>query len=446
MQALSPLPSESTLADKRLSEKQRADLLPKRRSGGLHFRRAQSIVQSLMSKDTPSDPNSLTSFTLFGSGLIDRLEGAFGLVRDGRERMGLRVLIAVLISWVPLLLLAAAQGLAIGPTRLESFLMDFAVNVRLLVVVPVFLLGEAIGGAQLRTVVQQFLDAGLVKEESREKFDAMVRNTVRLSRSRWTDVLLLSLAYLHSAAVLFALLFELQTSTWRVLMTDGHAVISLAGVWFFLVAFPLYSFLLWRWLLRIVLWWKLLWQISRLDLQLNPSHRDGAGGLAFLSISLEAFAFFVFGAAACSAAGIADFVVYEGNSPLQYQWDVVGFVILLLILIAGPVLFFLRPLYVGREEAIFRYGALASRQIQRIEGKWFPKRSIPGDIEMSMPDFLSITHLEHSVEAVHKMSLVPLTKEDILQLVIIALLPFIPVLATLIPMGEILSMLLKALA
>ncbi|WP_455389237.1 hypothetical protein, partial [Petrachloros mirabilis] len=119
---------------------------------------------------------------------------------------------------------------------------------------------------------------------------------------------------------------------------------------------------------------------------------------------------------------------------------------LLLILIAGPVLFFLRPLYVAREEAIFRYGALASRQIQRIEGKWFPKRSIPGDIEMSMPDFLSITHLEHSVEAVHKMSLVPLTKEDILQLVIIALLPFLPVLATQIPMGEILSMLLKALA
>lgn len=416
------------------------------RSRDLHFRLAQSIVQTLMSKDTSSDTDDLTPFTLFGSRLIDRLEGSFGLVRDGRRRMGPRVLVAVLISWVPLLLLAATQGLAIGPTRLESFLMDFAVNVRLLVVVPVFLLGEAIGGAQLGSVVQQFLDAGLVKDESRAQFDVTVRNTVRLSRSRWTDALLLSLAYLHSAAVLFALLFELQTSTWRVSVTDGHAVISLAGIWFFLVAFPLYSFLLWRWLLRIALWWRLLRQISRLDLRLTPSHKDGAGGLAFLSISLEAFAFFVFGAAALSAAEIADFVVYEGNSPLQYQWDIVGFVILLLILIAGPVLFFLRPLYVAREEAIFRYGALASRQIQQIEGKWFPKRSMPGDIELSMHDFYSITHLEHSVEAVHNMSLLPLTKEDVLQLVIIAVLPFIPVLATQVPMGEILSMLLKALA
>ena len=45
----------------------------------------------------------------------------------------------------------------------------------------------------------------------------------------------------------------------------------------------------------------------------------------------------------------------------------------------------------------------------------------------------------------HKMSHVPLTNEDVLQLVIIALLPFIPVLATQVPIGEILSLLLKAL-
>jgi len=399
-----------------------------------------------MSKDTPSVSNSSTSFTLFGSGLIDRLEETLGLVRAGQRHMGRRVLIAVLIAWLPLLLFATAQGLAIGPTRLESFLMDFAVNVRLLVVVPVFMLGEAIGGAQLRAVVQQFLDAGLVKAESRAQFDATVTDTVRLSRSGRTEAVLLSLAYLHSAVVLFMLLFELKASTWRVPMTDGHANISLAGLWFFLVAFPLYSFLLWRWLLRIALWWRLLWQISKLDLQLSPSHRDGADGLAFLSISLEAFALFVFGAAAFSAAGVADFVVYEGQSPLQYQWEIVGFVILLLILIAGPVLFFLRPLYHAREEAILRYGALASRQLRRIEGRWHPEGPMREDIELSMPDFLSITHLRDSVTAVHKMSLIPLTKEDVLQLVIIALLPFLPVLATQVPIGEILSMLLKALA
>ncbi len=120
--------------------------------------------------------------------------------------------------------------------------------------------------------------------------------------------------------------------------------------------------------------------------------------------------------------------------------------VILLVLIAGPALFFLRSLYNAREEAIFRYGALASRQIQRIEDKWLPEGPVREDAESSMPDFRSITHLGHSVTAVHKMSLIPVNKEDILLLVIIALLPFIPVLAMQIPIGEIFSVLLKVVA
>jgi hypothetical protein len=56
----------------------------------------------------------------------------------------------------------------------------------------------------------------------------------------------------------------------------------------------------------------------------------------------------------------------------------------------------------------------------------------------------SITSLGDSMTAVHKVSLVSLTNEDVLRLLIIALLPFIPVPAMQIPIAEILSMLLKA--
>jgi hypothetical protein len=159
-----------------------------------------------------------------------------------------------------------------------------------------------------------------------------------------------------------------------------------------------------------------------------------------------AFAPFVFGVTSFAAAIIADFVVYEGDKPLQYQWHVGGLVVSLIILIAGPTLFFMRSLYNAREEDIFRYGALASRQIQHIEDKWLPEGPVREDSESSMPDFRSITHLGHSVTAVHKMSLIPVDKEDILLLVVIALLPFIPVLATQIPIGEMFSVLLKVLA
>lgn len=398
-----------------------------------------------MSPDASSASGSCPQYKLYDGGPVYRLEEKLGLVRGGEWRTGFRVLFVALICWVPLLVLSAVQGLAIGPTRLESFLMDFVGNERFLLTVPVFLFGEAIGGAQLRLVVQQFLDAGLVKKECRERFDSLVQEAVRVSRSGWTALALLILAYLHSAMALSGFLFELEISTWRVPLREGHAVLSLAGAWYFLVAFPLYSFLLWRWLLRIALWWRFLWGVSGLDLQLSPSHRDGVGGLAFLSNSVEAFGPFVFGSGAIVAGTIADFVVYEGKSPLEYQWHIIGFVVFLLILIMGPVLVFMRSLYEAKETAVFQYGAMASRQIQQVEKKWIGEDPMREDFASSMPDFRAVTHFGHSVTAVRNMSLIPLHKEDVLKFIVLALLPLLPVLATQVPMGEVFSLLMKLL-
>jgi len=147
--------------------------------------------------DQPGSSTAL-SFALFDGGPFYRLQQRLGLVRDEQRRIGFRVLVAVLISWVPLVVLAAVQGVAVGPTRLESFLMDFAANVRFLVTVPVFILAEASCMTQLRSIVQQFLTAGLVKDASRASFEATVRETVRLSYSGWAEAVLVGLAYLHT--------------------------------------------------------------------------------------------------------------------------------------------------------------------------------------------------------------------------------------------------------
>ncbi|MBA5867495.1 MAG: hypothetical protein GDA67_12460 [Nitrospira sp. CR1.3] len=396
-----------------------------------------------MAQEDSSASASLTSYTLFDGGPAYRVEEKLGLLRGGQQRTGRRVLFALLVAWLPMLLLAAVQGLAVGPTRLESFLMDFIINVRFLITVPVLLVGEAICGNQLCTVVRQFLDARLVKEEARTQFDSIVRNAVRVSRSGRTDAVLVGLAYLHSGAAIIVYLYGLQEPTWRAPIRDGHVALSLAGYWHLLVAFPLYSFLLWRWLLRIALWWRFLWQVSKLELQITPSHRDGAGGLAFLSNSVEAFAPFVFAEGAIIAGTMADFVVYEGDSPLQYEWHVIAFLVFILILIVGPLLLFMRALYEAKEKGVFEYGALACRQIQQVEGKWLRDAPVKEDLESSMLDFRSVTHLGHSVNAVRNMSIFPLQKEDVLKLIVTALLPLVPVLASLVPMGEVFSLLLK---
>ncbi len=382
---------------------------------------------------------SFAEFPLFTAGPLYRLQEKLGLVREGKRRLGLTVLYSVCITWAPMALLAAAEGLAIGPTRLSSFLMDFAVNVRFLIAVPVFLLGEAMCERQLQTVVQQFQHAGLVLEEARSGFQDVIRDIVQLSRSSRVAAVLLGFAYLHSL-IAFTYIINYPEATWRFGAGDGRHVVTLAGGWYFLVSFPIYSFMLLRWVWRLGLWWRLLWRISRLELDLSPAHRDGAAGLGFLSESLLAFGGFAFALTATTAGEVADHVVYEGASPLQYEWEVGGLLVVLVIVIAGPLLLFVRQLYEAKDSAVFHYGALASRQIKQVDRKWLSGEPVQGDAGV---DFGAVHHLGNSLTAVRDMSIIPLGKDDVLKLLFVAFLPYVPLLVTLVPMDEVWKLLLK---
>src|SRR5574337_1588563 len=109
-----------------------------------------------MEQNDHARASALSDFPIFGGGPLYRLQQRTHLVREDRFRIGLAALYVALVTWAPMALLAAAQGLVIGPTRLESFLIDFSEHARLLVTVPVFLYAETICGALLRTIVQQF--------------------------------------------------------------------------------------------------------------------------------------------------------------------------------------------------------------------------------------------------------------------------------------------------
>lgn len=392
-----------------------------------------------MSTNGSSSAAPATEFPIFTGGPLYRLQQRIRLIQSGRRRLGLAALYAILAAWVPMALLSAVEGLALGPTRLESFLMDFEVYARWLITVPVFLFAEPLCENQLRAVVRQFEVAGLVVGETQAKFTALVQDAVQLSRSERTEMVLVGLAYAHSI-IAFTFVLYYPEPTWRLPLRDGHHVLSLAGAWYFLVAFPIFSFLLMRWLWRIGLWWRLLWYTSKLDLRLSPAHRDEAGGLGFLSESLSAFAGFAFAVTALTAGGLADMVVYEGESPLLHQWEVGGLELFVLFLLAGPLLLFVLRLYEAKESALFDYSALASRHIQEVDRKWLSGEPLKEDVGI---DFRAMAHMGTSMRAVREMSVIPIYKDDVLKLLFVALLPFIPLLATLVPMNEVLKLILK---
>jgi hypothetical protein len=44
-----------------------------------------------------------------------------------------------------------------------------------------------------------------------------------------------------------------------------------------------------RWYFRIFIWMRFLWQVSRIELSLVPTHPDRVGGLGFLGNTVYAF-------------------------------------------------------------------------------------------------------------------------------------------------------------
>ena len=73
-----------------------------------------------------------------------------------------------------------------------------------------------------------------------------------------------------------------EITTWRGTAEGG---LTAAGWWYALVSLPMFRFLLWRWLWRVFIWAALLWQTSKIQLRLLPTHPDQAGGLGTLGVA-----------------------------------------------------------------------------------------------------------------------------------------------------------------
>jgi hypothetical protein len=82
------------------------------------------------------------TFSLTAGGPFHRIISLIGHGNSERQRVINRALFAMLICWVPLLVLAFLQGLALGGRVTVPFLKDYAVQLRFLVALPILILAE----------------------------------------------------------------------------------------------------------------------------------------------------------------------------------------------------------------------------------------------------------------------------------------------------------------
>ncbi|MCK7478821.1 MAG: hypothetical protein M0C28_16690 [Candidatus Moduliflexus flocculans] len=102
-------------------------------------------------------------------------------------------------------------------------------------------------------------------------------------------MLLIAFVYGVGILIVWRQYMALDAATWYATPSAEGSTLSLAGMWYGYVSLPIFQFLLLRWYFRLFIWARFLWQVSRIELSLVPTHPDRVGGLGFLSDTVYAF-------------------------------------------------------------------------------------------------------------------------------------------------------------
>jgi hypothetical protein len=306
----------------------------------------------------PQDPYD---FSLVLGGPLYQLVRRARLSGGALELLRRRVIVISLFAWLPLLILSMLGGRAWGDAVTVPFLKDIEAHARFLLALPLLILAELVVHQRMRPVARQFLERGLIPESSRARFDLAIASAARLRNSVLAEVLLIAFVYLVGVLYVWPQYIALTVPTWYAVPTGAGRHLSAAGFWFVYVSLPLFQFILFRWYFRLFVWIRFLWQVTRCDLSLVPTHPDHAGGLGFLSLIVVAFAPVLLAHGVLLAGMIADRIFFHAAKLPDFKVEVVVVVLFLLVVALGPLLLFTPHLGLARRVGLREYGTLAQR-------------------------------------------------------------------------------------
>jgi hypothetical protein len=392
--------------------------------------------------DTPGDSHD---FSLVLGGPLFQLLRRAHLSDDTLMLVRRRIILISLFSWLPLLVLSALEGQMLGGKVAVPFLLDLEVHVRLLLAMPLLIIAELVVHRRMRPVLKQFLDRHLIPESAMTRFDAAVASAFRLRNSVLAEVLLIAFVYAFGVLIVWRQFVVLGTATWYATPSAEGSRLTLAGIWYGYVSMPIFQFLLLRWYFRLIIWARFLWQVSRIELSLVPTHPDRVGGLGFLSKIVYAFAPLAVAHGAMLAGPIANRIFYAGAKLPEWKGEIAVMVVFLLCVVLGPLLVFAPQLAQAKRTGLREYGTLAERYVREFDTKWLRGGAPADEPFVGSGDIQSLADLGNSFEVVQTMRVAPITKEAVLQLVAATLAPLVPLALTMMPLEELLKKLLGVL-
>ena len=384
-------------------------------------------------------------FSLVLGGPLFQLLRRAHLADDALMMARQRVVVMSLLAWLPLLLLSALEGRLLGGSAAVPFLFDVEVHIRYLVALPLLIAAELVVHRRMRSLVEVFLERRLIPESALRRFNAALASAFRLRNSVLAELLLIAFVYGVGVLVVWRNYMALNAISWYATPTADGSTLALAGIWYGYFSLPLFQFLLVRWYFRIFIWARFLWQVSRIDLSLIPTHPDRVGGLGFLSQTVYAFTLLGVAHGAILVGPLANRIFYLGAGLPEFKGEIIIMLLFVLVLVLAPLLVFAPQLAQAKRDGLREYGTLGERYVREFDAKWLRGGAPSDEAFVGSADIQSLADFGNSFEVVKTMRPIPVTKEMVMQLAAATLAPMVPLLLTMMPLEELLKKLLGIL-
>ena len=381
-------------------------------------------------------------FSLLRGGPVYRAMHWLGALRPGVPTKWLVLALLVLVSFVPLAVLAAMDGMAWPSADRIALFGDPAVLARLLVALPVLVLGAGPCDEVLRATVRYIGRSGIVPKATQEAFDRLVRRGHAARDSAMPELLCAAVALLSAFATDARFSQVPGFPHWA--LDDG--ALSKAGEWFAAVSAPVFRFVALVWVWRFALWAFWLWRFSRLRLSLFAAHPDGAGGLGFLGPAQAWFCVMTLAASAILCGNVLVQMEYAHATLQSIQWEMLGCIAGSVLAVFAPLLCLMRPLVRVRRHGIHMLGALGQGASHAFAARWEHPDALHGDALLESPNPSAIADFTSMYATARSMSVVPVNRLSLIAVAFVSALPMVPLVLHALSIDELLRRLVGALA
>jgi len=401
--------------------------------------------------DTLPDTNITPwAVSLVRGDLLFRLQRKVGLIPEHGLGIMRRALFWALLAWLPIAVWAWMKAGFLPVEGSEPLLVHYAVNVRLLLAVPLFIMAEGMMHSTLTNLLPRLVSSGVVPPSEREHLRAVLTGVARLRDSLlpWIAIgaALISFFWLSAPKELpHELLWVGAQSAGAQAGSASPDGIGFGAWWYLYVGRTIFLALLLAWFWRLVLLGVLFKRIAGLELSLVPTHPDRCAGLGFMARIPIMFVPVVLAISSVFASGWAHQLVYHGVAIASLKIEIIAFVIVLPLLCVVPFFSFLGLMLKTKKQGLLDYGDLISGHGRLVKERWIEGKLIVDAPILDAPELGPISDTAAPYELIAKIRPLPLTMGSLVPLVGAAVLPMIILVALELPLKTILMTAMKIL-